>query len=192
MENVAEALKIVLAAMIFILALSLSVSSFSQASSTVNEIINMRDRETEYTYVEPAENLTRTVGIESVVSTIYRATTGNEEIEIHFVDNSGNQIPLYYDIQEDGTLIEVTSIDSKNITSKDKADQKDFLDIILGGEDVLNKKNQTTINKYKNVIKYTDGLYEEFKNAEFEELLGEYSQDNNKTVKRVITYKRVR
>lgn len=55
MENAVEALKIAFAVMMFVLALSLSVFTFSRANSAVTAIINMRDRETQYNYVKPIE-----------------------------------------------------------------------------------------------------------------------------------------
>ena len=90
MENAVEALKIAFAVIMFVVALSLSISSFSQSSSAIDAVINMRDRETEYTYVEPTENLSRTVGIETVVSSIYRAFEQN--IEIYFKNFSTKSI----------------------------------------------------------------------------------------------------
>ena len=94
MENAAEALIIAFAVMMFVMALTLSISSFSQANTAVKAIVDMTDSEAEYTYVEPSEKLTRIVGIETVISTIY--SSSNENIEIHFIDESGTPIPLYY------------------------------------------------------------------------------------------------
>lgn len=95
MENAVEALKIAFAVMMFVIALTLSISSFSQANTAAKAIVEMSDSETEYTYVEPSEDLTRIVGIETIISTIYSSV--EENIEIHFIGTDGKEIPLYYD-----------------------------------------------------------------------------------------------
>ena len=108
MENLGEALKMGFAIAFFVMALSLSMSSFSQANRAVNAVITARDRDKlledatleeikdagyeQYVYVEPvsSDNLTRTVGIETVVSTINRAINENLKflkLEVLDVDN---------------------------------------------------------------------------------------------------------
>ena len=211
MENAVEALKIAFAVMMFVVALSVSISSFSNANSTVNALISMNDRENEYTYVEPSSDLTRVVGVETVVSSMYTAFEQN--IEIYFKDSNENTIPLFYktriDEEKEGYLdkdsagipIEIYSID-KSI--EDVIYSKMHLDIILGGtsviEDVVNETLATApeylrkkyIDMYNNKIRdyYPDGLYEEFKDKKFTELFGEYTQGSgaDKIKKRVITY----
>ena len=79
MENVAEALKIAFAIMMFIMALSLSISSISQANSAVTAIIGYNDRETNYSYVEPSSS-NRTVGVETIIPTMYKAYKENLEM----------------------------------------------------------------------------------------------------------------
>ena len=197
MENAVDALKIAFAMMMFVMALSLSISSFSSASSAITEITSMRDRETEYTYVKPSGNLTRTVGIETVVTSMYRAY--EENIAIYFIKANGNALALYYDtyttgeIKKDdhGNEIEISCIDLSNEGFATKAQAQDHLDIILGGKKVLNSKSPDVQEKHKEKLMYENGLYDEFKNAKFEESLGEYeySTGASKIKKRVITYK---
>ena len=67
MENATEALKIAFGVMMFVLALTLSISTFSQAIQAVDSITTLRDRETQYTYVEPSSYSNRTVGVETIV-----------------------------------------------------------------------------------------------------------------------------
>lgn len=199
MENVAEALKIAFAVMMFIIALTLSISSFSQATSAVNAITTARDRESNYTYVVPTEDLTRTVGIETVVSTMYRAY--EENIEIYFFEEDGSPISLYKVTGTDGTLIDVSCIDLANSADRgykevfaSKEAAREHLDIILGGSKVLNEKSQEVKDKYENKLYYNEGLYKEFKEAEFTEEFGEYlqgSENANSLTKRVVTYTRI-
>lgn len=170
MENAAEALKIAFAVMLFVIALTLSMSSFSQATRAVNVITSMRDRENGWVgdlmYVTPSKNLTRTVGIETVVTSIYRAY--EENMIIYFFENDGTTpMILYNKVDDRGNIIgEVSSIDLSNETFGAQQEPKEFLDIILGGN---------------------DGLYNKLKDTQFEEKLGEY-KDTTGLTKRVITY----
>ncbi len=87
MENAAEALKIAFGVVMFVLALSLSISSFSQADRSVTAIVNMKDRDIRYDQIKPASGLTRTVGVETIIPTLY--TAYNENIEIYFKKANG-------------------------------------------------------------------------------------------------------
>ena len=213
MENAAEALKIAFAVMMFVLALTVSISSFSSASTTVTSLINMTDRENEYTYVEPNEDLTRTVGIETVVASMYRAMDQN--IEIYIKDEHGENIELCYKTQidipdyivknSDGTEQEVDSID----LSLEAPEYKNmYIDIILAGyneatidklvDEYLYGETKTKKDAYKKMYKLKlenhsvghDGVYKYFKDKKFEEEFGEYYQGEgaSKIKKRVITY----
>ena len=191
MENAVDALKIAFAVMMFVMALTLSISSFSMARSAIQEIINLRDRESEYTYIEPSENLTRIVGIETVVSSMYRVYVENENIEIYFVKSDGKTpFALYYNTDTNGNKIEISHIDLSEGFA-DAEDAKQHLDIILGGESQLEDKSEKIKEQYKNKLIYKDGLYNYLKDVQFEEMLGEYYQSvgASQTKKRVITYR---
>ena len=209
MENAVEALKIAFAVMMLVLALTLSISSFSQANLAIDAIITMRDRENDYTYVEPTKDLTRTVGIDTIVTSMYRAIDQN--IEIYFKKSNGDLIPLFYETQIDikgylakdsmGMPKEIYSIDFSNESPEYK---KMYIDIILGGtasidetvEKYLGTQNEQIKEKYKDMYKtkiqnhYPQGLYRAFKDKEFIEQFGEYYQGEgaSEIKKRVITY----
>lgn len=186
MENAVEALKIAFAVMMFCGALTLSISSFSSARSAASEIINMRDRETEYTYVEPTENLTRTVGVETIVPSMYRAY--RENIEIYFFDANGNPLTLYYKTDKitgkreqdiNGHDIEVNYVNLTLENFGSAQDAIEHLDILMASSNGDNEK-----------IRRTEGLYAFLSKYAFEEKLGEYYQGTgtSKIKKRVITY----
>lgn len=187
MENAVEALKIAFGVMIFVLALSMSISCFSQMNSAVQAIVTLRDRETEYTYVEQSQG-TRTVGIETIIPTMYRVY--KENIEIYFLKADGTQLPLYYATSEQEGIV-VNYIGSNNKYEMKLSDDSafiEFIDTILGtGKDTYGAIN----NKYYNQLYYDDGIYEAFRNYEFTEELGEYEVGSgaSTTTKRVITYK---
>ena len=95
MENAAEALKIAFGVMMFVIALTMSISSFSQANDAIQAIIEIRDRETDYTYVQPTANLSRMVSAETIIPTMYKAY--RENIEIYFFENDETTpLAIYY------------------------------------------------------------------------------------------------
>ena len=194
MENVAEALKIAFAVLLFVLALTLSISSFSQATRAVGVITTLR--ETQYTYVKPinSENdFSRIVGIETVVSTIYRAPEQN--LKIYFFDKSLEKtFTLYYATATDGTLkmnahnekIEMNYIDLATGFNRENNSIEDFISALLGGIE----GDHEFMNKYRERLKYPEGLYMKFKDAKFLELLGEYEENEgaSQMTQRVITF----
>ena len=179
MENAVDALKIAFGVMMFILALTLSISSFSSANSTVKAIVQMNDRETEYTYIEPSIN--RTVGIETIVPTMYRAYYENTEIK--FIDSDGTTaLTLYKRKNADGSETPISSIDM-TINSDTQ-----LVDSLLGGIVDSEKYSVTGTES-------AGGLYNYLLDKKFIENLGEYYQDDSpntpqamKVKKRVITY----
>lgn len=192
MENAVEALKIAFAMMMFVMALTLSISSFSTATSAVDSIITMRDRENAYTYVQPAENLTRTVGIETIVPSMYRAY--KENIEIYFLDTDGNPLTLYYKTDSEGKRVRENNkdvgINYINLALENFGTSEDaikHLNILLG------PRPTNSDEKYYYQFKYEEGLYKFLSKKTFEEKLGEYSQGAgaSQIKKRVITYKQI-
>ena len=192
MENAVEALKIAFAVMMFVMALSLSIFSLSQANAAVTSIIGSNDRETEYNYVEPSGN-TRIVGVETIVPTMYKAY--QENFEIYFLDSSGNPLIIYYETDqagnrrkdEDGNDIEISYINGSEVFANAE-EAISHLNQILGPSSEVEEE-------YENQIYYADGFYNFLVDKEFEEELGEYyvndnenTPDVNKTKKRVVTY----
>ena len=190
MENAVEALKIAFAVMMFCGALTLSISSFSTARSAATAIINMRDRETEYTYVEPSDNFTRTVGVETIVPSMYRAY--KENIEIYFFDKSGNPLTLYFKTDdnghrvtdENGHYVEINYVD---LTLEKFGTAKEAIEHL----DILLEDSSGYIGKYKNQIRRPEGLYAFLSKYAFEEEFGEYYKETGTSQykKRVIKYK---
>lgn len=216
MENAVEALKMAFSVMMFVLALTLSISCFSKANTAVTAITNMRDRETEYTYVEPA-GTNRIVGVESVIPTMYRAyiehfevrfyektDLGLKELPIYYAtdyqnqkygdvlkDESNNKIIInYIDLEKEKFGTEINPVTGGTIPAEQVAIK--HLDIIMGKRPSDPKKPY--YNQFLEDGK--DGFYERFKNSKFEEQLGEYYLETTdettggtkKTKKRVITY----
>lgn len=189
MENGVEALKIAFAIMMLIMALSLSISSFSRANQAVTSIVNLNDRETEYNYINP-QGLTRTVGVETIVPIMYKAY--KENFEVRFYDRDGEPITIYYETDATGNLTgnEVTSIDGSEVFGSAE-EAKKHLDQILGPDADVEER-------YKEQIYYTEGFYDYLLRERFTEELGEYYQNDsedtpeaNKTKKRIIIYTQI-
>lgn len=205
MENITEALKIAFAIMMFILALALSISSFSQARETTDFIITMRDRELEYTYIDTTEGVrTRLVSAETIVPTIYKAL--KENIRIEFYDGAENKIYLFRYTDYNGNSKIVNYIDLEEqvdtqfvqypvINYGGATGAVEVWNNLLGSSRVYVR---TDTSKFQQNVGMP--LYEYFLKNQFEERLGEYYQEDaaigavsdtleiNKTKKRVITY----
>lgn len=199
MENATEALKIAFGFMMFVLALSLSIFSFSQATQAVDSITVMKDRETQYTYVKPSSDSNRIVGVETIVPTMYKAYKENFRIVFYDGTLGGNYedhpIYLYKYIDPNGNIANVNYIDLEKEIISSATEAINHLTILLG--------NRANATKYQEQFLHTNGLYNYFSNKKFKELLGEYYQEDksalesgtqsealdiNKTKKRVITY----
>ena len=211
MENAVEALKIAGAVLMFVLALTLSISSLSQANQSVSSITNMYDKEAQYEYVKPSNDLDRIVGIETIVPTMYEAY--EENIKIIFKDKNGNALPIYYKTNQYGSRVDSTgkavnnaSTDAVTINCIDLAEEafdadpksaSNHLSMILAGKkkweqqykDDSEMLGMLDDSKYGNQFmsgSYPNGFYEYLANHTFTENLGEYYQgstnsDNNQT-----------
>ena len=131
MENAADALKMAAAVLVFVLALGISISSFSQARYTADVLIQYSDRDTVTQYAEDTGLRTRIVGKETIVPTIYRAY--KENYKIFFYDSAGNPIALYTKLDDTGTQIEVNSIDLEKDVIGESWQQDNFIMALLYG-----------------------------------------------------------
>ena len=197
MENAVEALKIAAGVLLFVLALTVSISCFSQANRAVTSIVSMRDRDTQILYdqIKPSSGLTRVVGVETIIPTIYKAFS--ENIDIQFKDTSGKDMNGNYIREKDSENND--KIISSIIEGQDSlidADSKNLLDIILFGDGATSTEN-TKYTRYKNIHYYGNkGFYNFLKDKTFEEQLGEYypidttnsGSTSTQIKKRVITY----
>ena len=205
MENITEALKMAFAIMMFILALALSISCFSQARETTDFIITMRDREVEYSYIETTEQVrTRLVSSETIVPTIYKAL--KENIRIEFYDSAENKLYLFRYTDSNGNSKNANYIDLEEqvdtkfiqypiINYGGATGAVEVWDNLLGSSNVYKRLDTS---KFQSIVGMP--LYEYFSKNQFEEQLGEYYQEDaaigavsdtleiNKTKKRVITY----
>ena len=217
-DNVSDALKMAAAVLMFVVALTISISSFSNARRTVQTVIELRDREYDYTYVGDASSTKRIVGSETILPTVYRAYV--ENYKIFFVDNNNNPIALYQDTKgtdnaNDDVDINYIDLEKENL-GNDEIKFNFIKAILYGSETLTNEQKSFFKNNQKKFFTKDDNNGKIILckilmgNKSFEESLGEYYQDdlseqpinpgggdsntddvpeNNKTKKRVITYK---
>ena len=203
MENATDALHMAAAVLIFVLALSISINAFGEVRQTAQTIIQYKDREYDYSYVDQAGSTQRKVGIESIIPSIYKAYKENYKIifETNEINtNTGNGI--YQKSDGQGGTVEINYIDLEKETIGSDKDKEEFILAILYGNENGKNSNWATIKrKYSNYgITLKDvGIYDRINTKTFNEYLGIYYQDetngktntpqSNKVEKRVITYK---
>lgn len=201
MENAIDALKMVFAMMVFIMAFTIAMLTFSQAKST-SEIVLFRNDETnyyEYTKATGQEFESRTVGLETIIPTLYKYY--KENYTVVFREANGSPLVLYETksnpdlwsyVNEDGeidqnfykekydtsNIKDICSFDMEEETMRHEAwtasvaDIKRNLDTFLMGGTYTYPSNNGEI-VYK-------GFMKEYANVLFVETLGEYSYNTNR------------
>lgn len=187
MENAADALQMAAFVLIFVLALSISISAFGEARQSAQIILNYQDREYDYTYVEENGSTQRIVGAETIIPSMYKAYRENYKIVF---DTNTISDGLY---QKKGK--KVYSIDLEKEVLGSDAQKEEFIHAILYGAD-QNTREKFRINL--GIELNSEGIYDILRGKSFVEKLGVYYQeeiqgqsntpDVNKTEKRVITY----
>ena len=209
MENAAEALKMAGAVLLFVLALSVAIVSFGQARETADTILDYRDREVKYIdgeeymdYFYYKSTVTeRTVGLETVIPTIYRAYIENYKIvfeglegPVYTLNLSGGKTIDKYTIDLETT--KTGEIEINNVSLANDEQKSEFLCGILYNDFTKLNGDKPKFEKKYNVSLQNSGLIDRLKNKKITEYLGVYYQndnedvpDVNKTEKRIITYK---
>lgn len=191
MENAAEALKMAGFMLLFIIAISITMITLTQAKTTADSLVKNQDRQQSYQYIEVTGNLSRslsrTVTLADIIPTLYRYA--QEDYAVQFYTSSGS--PLY--IYESGQI--------KNGVPVKKNDlDLDTEHWIENGETRYEDWRGNTTKIKQHVDDVVEYLLANYKNSNFEEKLGttedyEESQDTNELVpdinkqyKRIITY----
>lgn len=202
MENAIDALKIAAAVLVFVLALSITINAFGEVRQASQVILDSKDREYDYTYVEENKDAsgnvvtTRIVGVETIIPSIYKAY--KENYKIRFSTEVIGTDGIYRKKDNAGKDEVINYIDlEKEVLGSDTQKEKFIKAILYGKNDDFDKVKlefQTNLGIYLNDV----GLYDKIKKNRFVEKLGIYYQeevsggslapDANKTQKRVITY----
>jgi len=198
MDNASDALIMAGSVLIFIIALTVCISSFTTLRVGIDDVIaqtetvEMAKNGEEYiNYIDSKKaGAVRVVGAETVVSSMYRALKENYVIYIVADENEYTNwtsgISEEYKIEKkeiDYDLKVKIKDEIKTIKQKDKKDN--VIKVTIG-----NEFSNTDIN-----TKLSNGFYEKIKEKKFYEYLGEYQNSSNaatssenKQTKRIITY----
>ncbi len=197
MENATDALYMGFAILVFVIALSLSIFSFSEVTSASQRIIDARDKTTFYSYVVP-QGTSRIVTREDIIPTLYRIAQENYIVSFDFknlLPENNNNLFEVNKTEENDTIktsiiksdyIRNAIIDVSNPNDKNKV----FINALLEGklDNLIKKKNMN--NNIKDYLP-NEGLYDILGGNTFKEDIGVYStvKGNGETVdNRVITY----
>ena len=93
MEDAVQALKMAFAVFVFVIAISVAFYVISKAKATSETIFYVSDKTNYYDNVESNSNVTRTVGLETVIPTLYRYYRENFMVQI--MDASGNVLQVF-------------------------------------------------------------------------------------------------
>ena len=202
MENAAEALKMAAAVLIFVLALSICIASFSQARVASQTLLERTDKDY-YTSFMTGSNPELVVGLETIIPTIYKAYYENYKIVFstdgaptEFVQNglykqndgNGNMKPVYeIDLEEQhmGTRTElfIAAIlyGKSYFNSTTKYDGKSYHSETEGeyGEDISKALDTYANDEDGSMVLSDKGLYDIIKtgNYTFKQYIGEYYQN---------------
>lgn len=200
MENATEALQMAFGVLVFVIALSISINAFGEARQSAQIILDARDREYDYSWVENNDNSTeRIVSAETIIPSIYKAY--KENYKIVFKKQNGDGLELYQKLASSNSTDQkvVCSIDlEKDVVGSDEQKEK-FIRAWVYSEKYQNEVKDLAISGI--FLDSASNFYEKIKGMRFEESLGVYYQeeleeetntpDANKTKKRVITYQEI-
>lgn len=192
MENAVEALKMAGFMLLFIIALSITMVTLTQAKTTADALVQNQDRQESYQYIELAagetRSFSRTVTLSNIIPTLYRYA--QEDYAVQFYNSDGTPLNIYQSGQKNasGTRIWKNDLDLDTEHWQENG--------VTRYEDW--RGNNTKIKQHvDDVVEY---LFNNYNNRQFDEKLGtiedfEESQDTNELVpdinkqyKRVITY----
>lgn len=197
MENATEALKMAAAVLVFVLALSITVSAFGEARQSAQIVLEYKDRDYDYdTYLNyDVKTTKRIVGAETIIPSIYKAYKENYKIVFKKANGEGMELYKKAKTINSTETIPICSIDlQKDVLGSDE-EKENFIKALLYGS-----KNTQIIEDFakRGIILQNEDFYGKIEGKTFEESLGVYYQeelegqsnapDANLTQKRVITY----
>ena len=96
MENAVDALKMVGAVMLFVLAFSIAMFMFSKARTTTDAVLDNLKIDNYFSRVDPLKNnVTRKVGIETIIPTLYRYHQQDANITVRILDIDGTILQIF-------------------------------------------------------------------------------------------------
>lgn len=198
MENAVDALYMGFAVLVFVIALSLSIFSFSEVTNASQRILDARDKTTLYNYYTPT-GTQRIVTREEIVPTLYRAYYENYIVK--FEGNLG--IDGLYQVKSDNADTSnqyensfIIDLESQKIGNHEDADK--LITALLQGN-IASLENDYRFSYFKSLS--SDSFYDILGEKTFKEDIGLYYMEDrdkqntstgvddvNKTRKQIITY----
>lgn len=185
-DNLSDAIILAGAILIFIVALTVSMSSFTTMTEQIDTIIQhdykldlVTDENGNFINYHTSDSDVREVGVETVVSSMYRVPKENYVVYI-----AGFNVSEITDLKNKGIVF--VNLNDEQFYNDDSIAYKDVIKISISGAN-------SNIGK---ILNSTEGdLYNVLKNKKFKEYLGVYQlktddsvEEINKTTYRVITY----
>ena len=130
MENATDALLMAAAVLVFVVALSISMFTLTEARQSAEAVLSMKDRETDYIYgnyyYDSTGITTRKVGLETIIPTIF-----------HMLEDENTTIAFYKGGSADKTADYFEDIKIN--------DDNEFPKIYTYNKKVVNNNNETTL-----------------------------------------------
>lgn len=208
MENASDAIIMAGAVLIFVIALTVAMTVFSQARATIDTVVYASDRTNYYEYLEMdiSNNIkNRIVGLETIIPTLYKYY--KENYTVVFLDESGKGMKLYESLTNfdnwskdlDGNIKDFTTtkypdMDEMEICSFDVNEElvrrepwvgdpietRKNLEAFIEGKEYVWPNGSGKAYDYKNIMN-GKSFMEYFSGEKFRETIGEYSTSNKDT-----------
>ena len=176
MENAVDALKMAAGVLVFVLALSISINAFGQVRVVATEILSYSDSEYNTDYISGGDT-TRTVNLETIIPTMYKAYAENNKIvfseslvgseglyKIKESLSSTESIPIFtFDLNEGNT----------NLANRTVA--MEFIKGILYGKSAISDETKNILANNRIYLNNT-GIYDKIKGRKVTEKIGLYYQ----------------
>ncbi len=202
MENAAEALKLAFYAMLFVIAISLSISMFTLARQTSDIVLRSADETEYYDYIEYTDADTtgnRIVGLETIIPTLYKYS--KERYKVTFAKGDYNSSTgEVSNLQPLEIYKSTTNSANTSICSFDITEETQRAEPWVGSTDEIKKHLDAVIGSTKYYLpQYTDryidysveGSFSTLAGKKFVELIGRINTASSAvstTTKMVITY----
>lgn len=182
-DNLSDALKMASAVLIFVIALSICIVTFTQVRETSEAVLYAKDDTNYYDYIEQNDEdrdyTKRVVGMETIIPTLYRYY--KENYIVKFVDRNGVDPIIIYKSQKNNSNISIFDVNEEVSrrepwTGNIEKDYKLNLDAILSGGTFYHPSGDGS-SSYSGNFLYTA----KNNDYEFYETFGEYQYDKSST-----------
>lgn len=168
MEDMVDALKMAFAVFVFVMALTLAFTVFSQAKETSEFVFRMTDRTNFEEYVEESKEQARIVGMETILPLVARYTNRNEMYRVEIRNQNGEIIKYQNGEQFKSMVFDLREDDYNSRTPKQIS-----ID--------LKRSIEELIKRYQNRKFYETYSQEIYKGQISEEENGEIFEENTQT-----------